>query len=673
MPNRINTKFGLDCVQRFLFLLFAISSLSFLFSSCSVNRRLKKADKKYEIGEYFAASDMYKKLQNSVSKKDKKKKAEVAFKLGECYRLTNNDAKALRAYSNVVKWNPENDTAYLRCAEMQRALGRYGEASKSYARFLKKNPESRLALAGKMACDSALFWKKNPTRYVVKFASGFNSKRNSDFSPSFMGSGESLVFTSNRDSKLSKKNSAITGQPNNNIYFTKKNAEGKWDDLSLMEGEFNTINDEGTPFCSLDGKKFFFTRCRYVKGSNLGAEIYLSKRSGGQWSEPKKIEIFKDSSITVAHPALSVDGKYLYFVSDAENGQGGKDLWRCEIKGDDFGMAENLGSQINTEGDEMFPSFDSRGNLYFSSDGHVGFGGLDIFKAVCDTSGNWTVENMKAPINSSADDFGITFENGQIQRGFFSSNRNQKKGFDKIWSFELPEVLFSVEGKIMDQNNESITDAVIKIIGNKGTNVKLKARKDGTYRINLKKDEDYVILATARGFLNMSNKFTTSQLNNSKVFQQDFQLISLRKPVQMENIFYEFGKWELTEESKKSLSGLVKLLNDNPNITIEISAHTDSRGTEGFNLELSQKRAQSVVDFLIQSDIEKERLTPKGYGKSTPVVVTKQLARKHNFLRENDILNEKLYNHLTEAQKEIVDQINRRTEFKVLTTTYNLF
>lgn len=673
MPNKTNMKFGLNYLQKICFLLLVVCVLTFVFSSCSVNRRLKKADKKYEIGEYFAASDLYKTIQNSVSRKDKKKKAEVAFKLGECYRLTNNDSKALRAYSNVVKWNPENDTAYLRRAEMQRALGRYAESSKSYARFLKKYPESRLALAGKMACDSALYWKKNPTRYVVKLASGFNSKRNSDFSPSFMGSGESLVFTSNRDSKLSKKSSAITGQPNNNIYFTKKNAEGKWEDLELMEGEFNTLEDEGTPFCSHDGKVFLFTRCRYVKGSNLGAEIYMSKRSGGQWSEPQKVEIFKDSSITVAHPALSIDGKFLYFVSDAENGEGGKDLWRCSIKGDTFGKAENLGNQINTEGDEMFPSFDSKGNLYFSSDGHVGLGGLDIFKAVCDTSGNWIVENMKAPINSSADDFGITFERGQSIRGFFSSNRNQKRGLDKIWSFELPEVLFSIEGKIMNQNSESLSDAVVKVIGNKGTNVKLKVKKDGSYHINLNKDEDYVMLASSRGFLNLSHQFTTSLLKNSKVFQQDFQLISLRKPVQMDNIFYEFGKWDLTEDSKKSLAGLVKLLNDNPNITIEISAHTDSRGTEEFNLDLSQKRAQSVVDFLIQSNIEKDRLTPKGYGKSMPVVVSKQLAKKYNFLRENDVLDEALYNHLTEAQKEIVDQINRRTEFKVLTTTYNLF
>ena len=237
----------------------------------------------------------------------------------------------------------------------------------------------------------------------------------------------------------------------------------------------------------------------------------------------------------------------------------------------------------------------------------------------------------------------------------------------------MPEVVFSVEGKITDQNNESISDAVVKIVGNKGTNVKLKVKKDGTYRINLKKDEDYVMLASGRGFLNMSHQFTKVQLKNSKVFQQDFQLVSLRKPVQMDNIFYEFGKWDLTEESKKSLGGLVKLLNDNPNITIEISAHTDSRGSEEFNLELSQKRAQSVVDFLIQSNIEKERLTPKGYGKSTPVVVSKQLAQKYNFLRENDVLDETFYKHLTEQQKEIVDQINRRTEFKVLTTTYNLF
>ena len=463
------------------------------------------------------------------------------------------------------------------------------------------------------------------------------------------------------------------GLPNNNFLFTKKNATGQWEELQLFEGEFNTGDDEGACCFSLDGKTIYFTRCRSVKGSSLGAEIYKSVRSGAQWASPTKVVLFNDSSISTAHPALSPDGKYLYFVSDNKDGFGGKDIWRSEIKSDDsYAMPENLGEEINTEADEMFPSFDAQGNLYFSSNGHTVIGGLDIFKATQDSVSNWQISNMGIPINSSADDFGLTFVFEQ-ESGFFSSNRNQSKGYDKIWSFVLPEVVFAVEGVVVDQDGEVLQDAIVKLIGNNGTNVKQRAKKDGTYRMVLEKNEQYVMLASCRGYLNQSFMLSTDSLTDSKSFKHEFELVSISKPIQIDNIFYEFGKWDLTVSSEKALEGLVKLLNDNPNITIEIASHTDMKGNEEFNMNLSEKRAQSVVDFLVRSGIESERLTAKGYGKSKPMEVSKQLAKKYRFLKEGHLLDEKYCELFTQEQKDIIDQINRRTEFKVIKTTYNLY
>ena len=645
-----------------------------LLTSCSVSSRLKKADKRYDIGEYYAAAELYNTTQRSINKKDKELKALVLFKMGECYRLLNNNSKAIRSYARAISSKYKEPEVYLRYAQVLHKNGQYSEALKNYKLYLKYNPENTLAKDGILACEQMDEWKKNPTRYVVKPASFLNSRKNSEFCPTFIGkNSESLVITTNRDNKINKKSSAITGLPNNNFLFTKKNATGQWEELQLFEGEFNTGDDEGACCFSLDGKNIYFTRCRSVKGSSLGAEIYKSVRSGAQWASPTKVVLFNDSSISTAHPALSPDGKYLYFVSDNKDGFGGKDIWRSEIKSDDsYAMPENLGEEINTEADEMFPSFDAQGNLYFSSNGHTVIGGLDIFKAAQDSVSNWQISNMGIPINSSADDFGITFVFEQ-ESGFFSSNRNQSKGYDKIWSFVLPEVVFVVEGVVVDQDGEVLQDAIVKLIGNNGTNVKQRAKKDGTYRMVLEKNEQYVMLASCRGYLNQSFMLSTDSLTDSKSFKHEFELVSISKPIQIDNIFYEFGKWDLTASSEKALEGLVKLLNDNPNITIEIASHTDMKGNEEFNMNLSEKRAQSVVDFLVRSGIESERLTAKGYGKSKPMEVSKQLAKKYRFLKEGHLLDEKYCELFTQEQKDIIDQINRRTEFKVIKTTYNLY
>jgi peptidoglycan-associated lipoprotein len=328
----------------------------------------------------------------------------------------------------------------------------------------------------------------------------------------------------------------------------------------------------------------------------------------------------------------------------------------------------------------MYPCIHPDGSLFFSSNGHPGYGGLDLFKAERDTLAErvdtipvaWLVYNMGTPFNSNGDDFGITFA-GNSQNGFFSSNRGQKKGFDEIYSFVLPEMEFAIEGVVNDNNNEPISEAKLRLVGNDGTNSKLSVRRDGTFKVKIDKDVKYVILASARGYLNQSATLNTYDLKDSKTYEQNFTLAPISKPVTMENIFYEFGKWDLTPASETGLQSLVKLLNDNPNITIELAAHTDFVGDDESNRILSEKRAESVVSYLIKSGIEKERLTPVGYGESKPVVVDAALNKRYPFLAIGQELNEEFINTLPASQQEDCKQINRRTEFKVLKTTYKLY
>jgi peptidoglycan-associated lipoprotein len=279
---------------------------------------------------------------------------------------------------------------------------------------------------------------------------------------------------------------------------------------------------------------------------------------------------------------------------------------------------------------------------------------------------------MGAPVNSKADDFGMTFA-GESESGYFSSNRNEMRGYDALWSFHLPELIYLVEGKVFDDQGQTISDATIRIVGSNGMNARIQTKKDGTFRIKLEKDVDYVMLATARGFLNQKNELSTQGLTDSKTFNVNFKLSSISKPVKIENIFYEFGKWDLTPASEKSLQELVKLLKDNPNITIELSSHTDYIGDNAFNKNLSEKRAQSVVNYLIKAGIDKERLTAVGYGEEKPIVVDESLAQKYPFLKVGETLTESYILTLTPEQQEIANQINRRTEFRVLKTTYNLY
>ena len=458
------------------------------------------------------------------------------------------------------------------------------------------------------------------------------------------------------------------------IYWSKKDEKGVWQRPEPVEGELNTAFDEGACSFSPDGKTMYLTVCRTDPQWPRMAEIWTATRTDAAWAKPQLLKITGDTLSSYAHPAVSPDGRWLYFTSDLPGGYGGLDLWRARFDGHGIGLVENLGPDINTAGNEVFPAFRPSGELYFSSDGFGGLGGLDLYAAVEDTvSHRWTVRHLPAPMNSNGDDFGITFE-GLHNRGYFSTSRTTGgRGWDKIFEFSYPEVLQTVKGWVYEQDGYELPEALVYMVGNDGTYLKITPRSDGSFEQPVQPGVDYIFLATCEGYLNYRNSLRPDSTTESHQYVLQFPLPSISAPVLVRNVFYAFDSAEILPASLPALDRLVTLLAENPNVTIELSAHCDYRGADDYNERLSARRAESVVRYLTEHGIAADRLTAKGYGEQQPKVVTKRLAETYPFLHENDTLTEAYILRLTPEQQDTCNALNRRTQFRVLRTTYGLF
>lgn len=635
--------------------------------------KLSEADAQFQRGEYYDASVTYKKVYNKLRKKEERpQRGEVAFKMGRCYRLLNMSARASAAFQNALRYEYPDSTTHFMLAQALHADGKYAAALRSYDKYLEFCPDDSLAINCAEGCRTALEIRARGSRYVVKQAKLFNSRR-ADFCPMYLGADcDQIYYTSTTEKATGDKKSEITGMKNADVFFSKKNEKGEWERPEPVEGELNTEFDEGIVAFSPDAQTMYLTKARRELNAPTSVEIYTSTRSDAKWSAPVKFEITADTLSTFGHPAVSPDGEYLYFVSDMPGGYGGKDIWRISLK-ERQGSLVNLGPDINTEGNDDFPYVRSDGSLYFSSDGHPGMGGLDIFRAtaVGDPADlRWKVENMGFPINSAGDDFGITF--GKGEDGFFSSNRGDARGYDHIYSFEYDPVRITIEGLVMDKDEEPVKNAIIRIVGNDGSNQKEVARDDGSFSFALQRGVKYVMLAGAKGYLNQKQEFASDSTMEDANYWVEFILPSISKPSVVENIFYDYDKADLRPESKTALNELIAVLHDNPNVTIEMASHTDRWGSDAYNIDLSERRAKSVVDYLVENSISRDRLQPHGYGKSRPKTVTKRIARLYPQFKEGDILTEEFIKTLSEEDQQAADQINRRTEFSVLSLTYNM-
>ncbi len=642
-----------------------------LLAGCGAEKNMKKAEKFMTIGEYYDAASQYKQAYSKTPPKERDRRGLIAGKMAVCYRKINSTPKAVAAYRNMVRYNKATVDDRLELGRQLLKNGDYKQAAEQFRVVLDSMPDNVLARNGLLSAQQAPAWKKQGSRYTVKRMDVFNSRR-AEYSPMLSGDQfDQLYFSSTRNDATGDELSGITGTKNGDIFVSQKDDKGKWSKPEVVNGGLNTEADEGASCLSPDQREMYLTQCVTDPSYPRYAQIVKSNRSDAAWGKASSVELTKDTLSCFAHPAVSPDGQWLYFVSDMPGGKGGLDIWRVRITSAGYGGVENLGEPINTPGNEMFPTFRPNGDLYFSSDGHPGMGGLDIFIAHPGKTGRYVLEHPGYPLNSQGDDFGMTFE-GVKNRGFFSSNRNDGRGWDHIYSFVNPEIVQSVKGWVYEQEGYELPAAQVYMIGSDGTNLKLGVKSDGSFEKELTPGVEYMFLATCKGFLNHKEELKVVPMNDSHEYVLQFPLASITAPVLIDNIFYDFNKATLRPESQTALDELVKLLNENPNVTIELSSHCDYKGSSAYNKLLAQRRAESVVNYLVDKGIARDRLSPVGYGKEKPKTIRKKLTEKLTWLKEGDVLTEEFIKKLDPEKQAICNQLNRRTEFIVLRTTYGL-
>lgn len=653
--------------RNFVILIFS-AALAVAAASCR-SAGTATADAQLERGEYFEAQRNYRKVYNKLTgRNQRQQRADIAVRLAQCYMKLNQPARASQMLRNAMRHRSDDVRLQLMLAQSLQQEGKYADALKAYEDYIGAVGSDDDAAAGMAGCRLALAGSP-PTRYRVTRAKTLNMNR-SDYSPAFAGRDfDRIYFTSTNRYSTGDETSGITGQKNGDIWMADRNERGEWTRPEPAEGSINSTGDEGTPTFTPDGQTMYFTRARRETNENTGLEIWVSRRSDARWGEPEPLEIAEtDSLCNFAHPAVSPDGRWLYFASDMPGGHGGYDLWRINL--DRGGSPVNLGDRINTSADEVFPYVRDDSTIYFSSDGHPGLGGLDIFKASKTGTGNWTVSNMLAPVNSPADDFGIVF--GPAESGFFSSGRGDTRGYDHIYEFELPDLHVVLTGYVADTEEYAVPGAVIRLVGDDGTDRRTRARDDGSFDFTLNRGVRYAMLAAAEGFLNARQEFTSDTTAEDALYEVAFTLAPVNRPMVIDNIFYDYNKATLRPESRLALDSLATMMRANPTITVELSAHTDRIGSDSYNQPLSERRARSVVDYLInEAGIDARRLSSKGYGKSRPMTVTPRLARQFPQFQEGTVLTPEFIGSLdNETDRDAADQINRRTEFEITSVDF---
>ena len=652
--------------------LMAFLAVALMLHSCAADNAMRKGEKFLAIGEYHDAAEQFKKAYTKTPTKERQLRGQRALKMAHCYRHISSTQKAISAYRNALRYNVATLDDRLDYARLLLKNGEYKRALAEFELLNDSMPNNVLVRNGLLSAKMAPKWKEQGSDYTVKKMTEFNSRR-ADYCPVLAGDQwDRLYFSSTRNDALGDELSGITGAKPGDIFFSDKDDKGKWSKPQTIESGLNTEYDEGACCLSPDGSTMYLTQCLSDASYPRFAQIVTAQRSDASWGKTTPLLITNDTLSAYAHPAVSPDGEWLYFVSDMPGGKGGLDIWRMRLTANGPVGVENLGEPINTPGDEMFPSFRPNGDFYFSSDGHPGFGGLDIFIATVGEDGKYHLSHPGYPLNSQGDDFGMTFQ-GQLNQGFFSSNRGDGRGWDHIYSFYNPEIVQTIRGWIYEQDGYELTAGEARIVGTDGTNLRLGVRGDGSFEYVVKPGVDYIILAMCDGFLNHKEEIHVDSVKESKVYDLQFPLASISAPVLIDNIFYAFDKATLLPESKNALDSLILMLNENPNITIELSAHTDYRGAEAYNKKLSQKRAESVVNYLINHGIAADRLTAVGYGEEKPKTIRRKVAERYPWLKENDVLTEEFILKLKPEQQETANALNRRTEFKVLRTTYNMF
>ena len=629
--------------------------------------KTQKADKFFKIGEYYTASTLYKKAYTKFKKNEDK--ARASFHAGECARMMGNNLEAEDWYGKAVKAKYKDPIGTLRYADALKANGKYAEAIVQYNAYKEANPTDAKGANSVKATEQAQGWKDKPTRHRVDNMSALNTKYY-DFAvcenPELKNS---LVFSSSREEASGSKNDGWYGEKYFDLFQASMDNNAKWSTPTAFPGPANSEYSDGAACFDATGKVMYYTTCPNSKDKNTQCKIMMTTMADGKWSDPVALP-FNNDTYTCGHPCLSPDGKILFFASDMPGGFGGKDIWMSPWDGSSWGAPVNMGTGVNTDGDEMFPTMGKNGRLYFASNGKPGMGGLDMMYST-NEGGVWAEAiNLKSPMNSAGDDFGLIWNTETT--GYFTSNRDGGKGMDDIYSFMVPPLKLSVGGRVYDTDTkENLQGATVELFGSDGTSLSVQTGADGMYRYDLKPNVKYKISASFTGYLTKFHELSTVGLEEDEDFIKDFDfpLKSTAKPITVPEIFYDLDKSTLRPESKKALDGLITTLNENPTLTIKLTSHTDYRADDNYNLKLSDRRAKSVMDYLVAHGIPADRLTFEGKGETTPKAVENN--EEYAPFKTGDVLTKEFIDKLeTKELREKAHQYNRRTEFEVTGTTY---
>ena len=661
--------------------LLLLLSWALVVTSCSP-RLEREAELAERRGEYHRAAELYRRLYTKTPAKQASERARLAFRAGENARRTRAFASAHTSYLAALRYHYPDSLLLLRLSETSLGVGAPEQAKAFALRYLSHDSTSREAR--RVLESASLALSQPPTTtvhsiYKVERADHLSSTR-SDYGIAYSPEGKVIYLTSTRPLGGSPKSSSpITGEGLGRIYVLRQGANGIWERrLDTLAGLGHPQSDLGTPTLSPDGRTMYLTLAVQGQEGTHTARIYRSTLGmEGRWSEAEPVDLLSDSTVLVAHPSLSPSGRVLFFVSDLNSGKGGKDLYRVELVDGIPGALYNLGAEVNTPCDELYPYAVSDSLLYFASDGHVGLGGLDIYRAQLLPSGRYEVTHLPAPINSPADDYGLAptprvselDPTGRLlEVGFLASSRDDQRGRPHLYRFERARIETLIEGLVLDREGYPIPGATLRLVGNTAEDQIRAVTTDteGNYRLSASADIDYVMLASAPGYLNQYVRLHTDPSDSSEVYTVDFYLTSRETTEQLRELYYAFDSAEILPESTPALEALLRLLEDNPEVVIELTAHADRIGSDSYNTTLSERRAHAVLSYLTSRGIAERRLRSRGYGKSHPFVVTRRVAQEYPFLEEGQVLDEAFIATLPEEQQAKCDALNRRTELRVL-------
>ncbi len=667
--------------------LFLTGLLFFSFNVPASNgaKYLKKGDENFNNKAYFIAIDYYKKAISGIP--NKATKAEILFKTAECYRLINDPKQAEVYYGKCIKLNYPDPFIWLWSAESRMKMGMYADAMEHYKKFKDLVPSHPGGELGMKSCLLAAAWIAEPTLHKVENLLQINT-RGWDYSPAYDGKKyTSIYFSTTREGVYgSDETDFNVGERYADIFYTSIDKLGKWNTPQALPEPLNSSVNEAASVITRKGNTMYFTRCGVEKDAHQKCQLYFSTKRGNTWDPPVKLP-FNLDTMNFGHPALSADEETLYFSSDMSGGYGGLDLWRSRYdkKSKSWGEPENLGPNVNTNGDEMFPFIHENGTLYFSSNGHPGMGGLDMYRSRQEKDLKWgSPENLKYPMNSSGDDFGIIME-GKAERGYFTSNRSGGKGGDDIYSFYVPPIACLLKGHVYEKENFSkgikvpIADALVKLLNANGQPVEIRTDNTGFYSFGLETENSYLVQSKGEDVPPSSGKYlgndkgkvSTIGIRVSTTFEKDLFFIKVETSNRLPGILYDTDRSTLDHASnpKDSLEYLYKVLMENPKIVIELASHTDYRDSHSHNDTLSYYRAKSCVDFLISKGVHPARMMAKGYGERKPLKlrddVTLPSGKK---LNAGTALNEVFIKKFKKDSPDwtYLNQLNRRTEFSVI-------